>query len=148
MKGGMSMMKSIVTKKIVLFIFLCSFFLVAACSKFVKDPLVGKWERISDGAVVEVSKIGDAYQSKLSKVSNSLKEYSFTEKDIKWKEIKQITKNNYRGQELHKYRKMINWPTNDPYYEEFSIKIREDNTLETNGASNRLDTIQQWKKVE
>jgi hypothetical protein len=115
------------------------------------DRLTGQWERFGDageGSIVNVQKVGDAYQATLQKVTGTLIDLGFAVGDLKWKDVVWRGDTNYTGMDMFRFQ------DGGYEYRNSALKINSQGILEV-GVSNGDDTTtnviigtyQTWRKI-
>jgi len=124
-----------------------SIFLFASCQK--EDKLIGTWERYGDdlaGMKVKVVKEGETMKGVIVFMPYK---HRFVEGDIKWKNIKKITKNKYEFEDLYKI--ADNWENIvEINYHWTSIELVSEDEIYTRRfakGSESVGTEQKWRRV-
>ena len=128
-------------------------FLLVAILVCCENPLIGEWERFGDeseGSIIKIEKIGNDLQSKLIKVVGKLTELGFVKHDIKWENIKLVSKKEYKYTFKDLFKITYDGKILKSGYIDSYFLIKKDGTIETHVLVEKKSASgdhQKWKKI-
>jgi hypothetical protein len=130
---------------------LLSVAVIALCITCAKDPIVGQWERFGDaaaGSVVRVEPIGNTHHGILLVSKGVLLDLGFVENDIKWRDIRPVSPNKWRGQDLIKVPD-TSGSVLEAEYKDAYFTLLGDGVLEIRKfvEEEEIGTVQKWRRI-
>lgn len=124
---------------------------IVLCITCAEEPIVGQWERFGDdaaGSFVQVEAMGNTYHGILLMPKGVLVDLGFAQNDIKWRDIRAVSPNKWRGQDLIKVPD-TSGSVLEAEYKDAYFTLLGDGVLEIRKfvEEEEIGTVQKWRRV-
>ncbi len=124
---------------------------IVLCITCAEEPIVGQWERFGDdatGSFVQVEAMGNIYHGILLMPKGVLVDLGFAQNDIKWRDIRAVSPNKWRGQDLIKVPD-TSGSVLEAEYKDAYFTLLGDGVLEIRKfvEEEEIGTVQKWRRV-